>query len=430
MNFMGDSNPRTKQQGIVSIMVVSILIVLLSLVTIGFSRLMNRETRQALDKQLGLQSYYAAESGVNDAITYLNKVKASGNDFSAAAITKCSDDKAKGLNQNLSGEPNPNAQYSCVLIDPEPDAVEYHIKAGQSKVFSFDQERLTSLLVSWQNSEEKVTDNYRPTGRTDFPSISNWNNVKGNSGATGVLRISIYPVMIRSGAPNVPARTDWLDDKALTAKYSRTFFLYPDKAANAASSITPVDYYENNGAIITGQCDDSHTTIEHADFPGPPESTVFHCNSILNCLPDTYHGPNGTQSLDPTPPYTPPLACLGHGPGNEYRAEHYIVKITSLYATTDVQLRSAQSVGLIPVSLRGAQAVIDSTGKGNDVVRRVSARVSLTPNGSGEVGSDLKSPETALRTAESVCKRIRQLTTGSIAVEDSVDPTCSEGISP
>lgn len=426
------------QGGMVSIMVVSVLIILLSLVTIGFSRLMNRETRQATDRQLGLQSYYAAESGVNDAIKYLDGVKAAnGAIVKSDSITQCKDGPAKGLNPNLSGEvaanPNPNAQYSCVLIDTEPFSLAYNIKAGQSKVFSFDQERLTSLLVSWQNSRESKADNYRPTGSKDFPANAQWRNVAGQPGATGALKISIYPIMLTPGSNsrnNNLTPADWLDDRALTAKYSRTFFLYPDKAPPSPpqrDNLTPVDYFENNGAIITGLCHDTHDTIQETKFPGPPTNKVHHCNAILNCLPDAYHGPDGTQSLDPTPPFTPPLACLGHGPGIEYRAQHYIVKITSLYAETDVQLWSAQSINLIPVSLRGAQAVIDSTGKGNDVLRRVNARVSISPNGNGEVGSDFIGPDFGLRTAETVCKRIRQLVTNTITVDDS-DPACNEGI--
>lgn len=434
---------RYSQEGIVSIMVVSVLIVLLSLVTIGFARLMNRETRQALDRQLGLQSYYAAESGINDAIKYLDGIKASGQPITRAnaTIDKCSGDTGK-LNQNLSGGANPNAQYSCVLIDPEPSSLLYTIKAGQSKIFSFDQERLSSLLVSWQNSNETKVDNYRPTGNKDFLSTSTW------GGKTGAIRVSIYPVMFKAGIPpyktappdirnpDGPDMKDWQDDRVLTAKYSRTFFFYPDKASNPNKSLTPVDYFENNGAIITGQCDDSHTTIADTKFPGPPTSPVYHCNAILNCLPDAYTGGTGSQSLDPTSPYTPPLGCNAHGPSGgaggayfaEYRAQHYTVKITSLYADTDVQINSAQSENLVPISLRGAQAVVDSTGKGNDVLRRISARIALNPNGSGVIGTDAGVPEYGLRTAETVCKRIRQMVTNTINPINDPDPTCSEGI--
>ncbi|MBI5906757.1 hypothetical protein HY857_01745 [Candidatus Saccharibacteria bacterium] len=436
------------QQGIVSIMVVSILVILISLVTIGFARLMNRETREALDKQLGVQSYYAAESGVNDAISYINQKKGSG-DIKDADLTTCDDSRSK-LNFNLSDATEKgNAQYSCVLIDTEPAALIYNIKAGQSKVFSFDQEKLASILISWQKDGTSPSDNYRPVGKRDFTPVSAWVDSAGRP-ATGALKVSIYPVMLQyntggsSGNPPVP-----LDDRVLTARNARTFFLYPDQVASADKNkrITPVDYHDNNGAIISGQCDDSHKSIDHAavNYPGPRGNPTYRCNSILNCLPDSYDGPGGSASLSTNqvnpdqedPRHPPPFGCLRHIQGfrgQEYRAEHYVVKVTSLYSDTVVSLMGAQSVRLDPVALVGAQAAIDSTGKGNDVLRRISARVPLTLNGSGEIGSDFKGPEAGLRTAETVCKRIRQLTTGSVTVDDSSggsdSAACTEGISP
>src|SRR5665213_517516 len=67
---------RTKGQkdesGVVAIIVVMILVTILALIRVGFSKLMNREVRQALDRQLSVEAYYAAESGTNDAKSYLS----------------------------------------------------------------------------------------------------------------------------------------------------------------------------------------------------------------------------------------------------------------------------------------------------------------------------------------------------------------------
>src|SRR4029079_15615056 len=62
---------RTSESGIVAILVVIVFSALLAVISIGFSHLMNREARQALDRQLSLQAYYCAESGVNDSKAYL-----------------------------------------------------------------------------------------------------------------------------------------------------------------------------------------------------------------------------------------------------------------------------------------------------------------------------------------------------------------------
>jgi hypothetical protein len=57
-----------REGGFVSIIVCMIIMTILSLITIGFAQIMAREQRQALDRQLSSQAFYAAESGVNDAL--------------------------------------------------------------------------------------------------------------------------------------------------------------------------------------------------------------------------------------------------------------------------------------------------------------------------------------------------------------------------
>ena len=56
------------ERGMVAIMIAMFLMIILSLITLGFLRLMQREQRQALDNSLSTQAYYAAESGINDAV--------------------------------------------------------------------------------------------------------------------------------------------------------------------------------------------------------------------------------------------------------------------------------------------------------------------------------------------------------------------------
>jgi Tfp pilus assembly protein PilX len=75
---------QTNQSGIVSLIIVAILAIVLGLVAIGFSQLTNRELKQAGDRELNAQAFYAAESGVNDALAYLQ-------DPGAAPLSGCND---------------------------------------------------------------------------------------------------------------------------------------------------------------------------------------------------------------------------------------------------------------------------------------------------------------------------------------------------
>jgi Tfp pilus assembly protein PilX len=62
---------RKDQEGMVSIIVTMIIMVLLGLIVLGFAQLSRREQRQSLDRQLAVQAQYAAESGINQAADYV-----------------------------------------------------------------------------------------------------------------------------------------------------------------------------------------------------------------------------------------------------------------------------------------------------------------------------------------------------------------------
>ena len=62
---------RTDQKGIASLVIVILIMFLLTLIVLAMTRNTNQQQRQALDRQLNSQAFYAAESGVNDAFHYL-----------------------------------------------------------------------------------------------------------------------------------------------------------------------------------------------------------------------------------------------------------------------------------------------------------------------------------------------------------------------
>lgn len=63
---------KVNEQGIVAIFVTMILMLVITLIVIGFSQVARRNQREALDRQLSTQAYYAAESGVNAAAKYFS----------------------------------------------------------------------------------------------------------------------------------------------------------------------------------------------------------------------------------------------------------------------------------------------------------------------------------------------------------------------
>jgi Tfp pilus assembly protein PilX len=68
----------SSQTGMVSIMVTMLLMLVITLIVLGFAQVSRREQIQTLDRQLSAQAFFAAESGVNDAISVIKQRLAQG----------------------------------------------------------------------------------------------------------------------------------------------------------------------------------------------------------------------------------------------------------------------------------------------------------------------------------------------------------------
>jgi hypothetical protein len=75
----------------------------------------------------------------------------------------------------------------------------------------------------------------------------------------------------------------------------------------------------------------------------------------------------------------------------------YYMRVSSWYKDVSLQITATNGAG--PVNLAGAQAVIDSTGKAQDVLRRIQVRVPYAGS-SKNLLSDM-----ALESTDAICKR-------------------------
>jgi hypothetical protein len=103
---------RKNQSGLVSFMVVTIIMLVLTLIVLAFARLVRREQVQTLDRQLNAQAFYAAESGVNDAI----------NALASPAPPTAYNDNCNGPGSFidravLTSDLGNGVAYSCLLVD-------------------------------------------------------------------------------------------------------------------------------------------------------------------------------------------------------------------------------------------------------------------------------------------------------------------------
>lgn len=335
------------QNGFAAIVIALVLILVLSLMTVGFAQLMQSEQHSALDKQLSSQAYYAAETGVNDAVNAINdgytatKTGCGTNDVDPNNSQPAHAQADKDLSDNtVGGTSGPTAaSYTCLLINPTPPYYEKNpVSSTESDVVEIEgvdpndtsnPQVIQSITISWQDAGNNTTfvpstDCTNPgSPPTAFSSTTQWN-------ATGLLRFELIPI--------TQLDRDSLIQKAFTAflcpANTGTRAWTPSSTVNYASGLT------NSGVVVDGSCSTNASTATDSSLE--PNN----CNveiTGLGGLQETAFFLDLRSIYNPTAVY---ISIYGSGspPGNQ-------------------------------LDIAGAQTLIDSTGKAQDVLRRVQVGV-------------------------------------------------------
>jgi hypothetical protein len=353
-----------QEAGIVSMIVTVVLMLVLSLIVLSFATLMRREQRQTLDRQLNTQAFYAAESGVNDAAAYL-KLHPAAKPYDDCKTNSPAQNFifAAGLNRSL--DTAGSISYTCILVSPFPPILEYsHIGKNQSRVVPLiptdstgtpDSNNLQNIYISWENDNGVVDTSGCPANVTPqpFPASNNW--LAGCS--TGMLRVDLVEIP-SSGQFN----------RANLSERSNTFFLYPT---------------QNNTGVVFQPQPGAVTFANQVDLKG------------VRCSPGA-----GTSKFT--------YACRATINVTAAAAKStFYLRLKSIYVDHKVSIAADDATGAQP-SLSQAQTIIDSTGKANDVLKRIQVRLS-TSTLTGPF------PEYPIQSLGSLCKRF------GIAPPDVVD---------
>ena len=368
-----------EEKGIVSILVVTILTITLALIALGFSKLADRELRQASDRELSTQAYYAAQSGINDAIAYLS---AGGTGFSGCANWPTTPvNGSQYFTQDLSAGTGA-AKYSCISVDTSPQVLRATVNPGEPHLLKVSSANLQNLFIAWENTKYSAGPKWLPGGNSLPPEDS----AAGN-GATGVLRVGIY------GVP--PSGT--FSDSQLSGNL-RVYYLYPN--GSITGNPGTVNYNggcystlsglngcgvspNNNGSFVPGNC----KSPRPAPVPSP-DAVPHYCNSEIQNL-------SGSNT--------------------------YYLYLTAQYSPLTVSVEGTDNSNK-PVDFVKSQAIVDVTGQGADVIQRVRATVDLS--------SQFSLPNYAVQSMQTLCKNFNiqisgQGQYGPAVPNETLDPACA-----
>jgi hypothetical protein len=318
----------------VSIIVTFILIIVISITVLGFAQIVRRAGRQALDAQLSSQAFYAAETGVNDALYALSQQS------SNTVIDKIACDGKVGTVEvkYIIDDPT-NTKYTCLLVNNHPpQQVVSGSPTDPAKVIPLKLTGgvgLETLKLDWlPGNSNPVT--AAACNLTDNPPSNAW------TCPYAVLRIDLTPESAFGGDRN----------KLLANTF--TAFLYPN--IGGAGSVS----YASGTNNIYG------VTVQ--------QGVRVNANCSTSICTTTING----------------LDAGSAGPG-------YYARVSFLYQpTSKLTITPTSTVGGTP-TFEGGQVLIDSTGKSQDVLRRIKVYQPLYASGD--------SSDYAVETYESLCKQ-------------------------
>jgi Tfp pilus assembly protein PilX len=380
---------KSDERGFVSLFTVIFFMLLITIITVGFLRIMAAEQRQALDNDLNASAQAAAESGIEDAKRAILKYNSTDPSdplhaqllaaltssncnalFTNAAVRAALNLDNSGSINNQNGL---NEYYTCLSVNLNTPDYIGKASAGKSEFVPLVPEggnKYEQVMVSWHLSSQTVGNDgdgkparYAPG--VLLPPVTGGANSWSSQGYPAYLRVELY------GYPNGNFNRGKMD------VLSRSVFLVPNAPGNAAavSSTTPINVgtvdprgFEQNKINLVGvKCTGSGTP------PNVPVGT-YACSARLE--------------LDNGQPST---------------SNNYYLRITPLYGSTHFRVQMLHNSSTV-INFSGVEPVVDSTGRASDVFRRIQSRIRL------DNVSNL--PEYAAESAGDVCKTM-QVSDGS-----------------
>lgn len=375
------------QSGAVSIFAVMFSALLLTVLTIGFIKLVVSDQQQASNNDLSQSAYDSALAGVEDA-KRLIKASIDGRPNAVMALANFSDDcrviARGGVNGNhddaetmvqtktgVGGGSNYNQAYSCVKVNMLTDDYLYRSTEGSTQLVPIKaQQEFTKVVIDWYDQED-VSQSESPTA----PAASNGLTAKAKWGdrTPPLMRVQL----ITPGADfNLTSLDSSAASQTVIMRPSELVSGQPDNQVSLSPSVRA-------RAVDEGQFDNSTDNIACSkEFAF---SASYSCRAVLD--------------LDRT--LTP-----------EESANAFL-RINTIYKGASVRVQLLAADGSV-VKFDGVQPVVDSTGRAANLYRRVEARL--------KIGSDFPYPDGAVDVVNSLCKNFAVIDDSAIYGES---PHCN-----
>ena len=372
---------RSDEQGFVSLFTVIFFMLLITIITVGFLRIMAAEQRQALDNDLNASAEAAAQSGIEDAkraILKYNSLAASDplkaqlqsaltSSACDALFTNASVRSALNLNNtgSINNQAGLNEYYTCLSVNLNTPDYIGSASAGKSEFVPLvpeNDDKYDKFTISWHLASQTIGNDgdgqpakYAPG--TTLPAVAGGASSWSSQGYPAYLRVELY------GYPSGNFNRGKMDI------LESSIFLVPNTSGNAAAvgPNTPIDM----------------ATVDPRGF----DQNKLNLTGI-KCSGTPPNIPVGTYACQ---------ATLQLNNGQPSTSNNYYLRITPLYGSAHFRVQMLRNPNTV-VNFSGVEPVVDSTGRASDVFRRIQSRIRL------DNVSNL--PEYAAESAGDICKNM------------------------
>jgi len=318
------------------------VMIVLSLIVLGFAANSNSDQINSLNNQLSDSAYYAAESGINDAYNIISSDLRQNPPATIISQTKnCTKDNNGGdtyIDPGSSSSRGTNylsstVSYSCLLVNPDPTTLTYApVQVGESEVVPLIGKSQTSggaspiqdLTISWEtnNAASPISFSSCPDPSkvgANLPPQTKYDKLCPDA---GILQLDIFPDSHRA-----------LNN--ITTNATTTVYLQPNNPLDGTTPAAIVNTV-SNASVIPSQCSSAPTS-------------GFYCNATLNLSSLTYANSLGV----------------------------FYLRVSPFYQESNIEISAKDRVGK-PLGLADAQALIDATGDASNVLKRIQESICIS----------------------------------------------------
>ncbi len=347
MNYM--HKHYRSEKGMVSFVITLVMILVISLIVIGFTQVVMRAQRETMDRQLAAQAQYAAESGVNKAI----EVVKGGMANPAAAKKFKANECNKDLQFDVDPDPANSVKVTCVMVNDSPNSIKTSASTTSSSVVRIQPAdssgndapaKSRTLTFTWSAAPGDRAVSKHGCAASSSTLLPSYITDSGEC-SFGLLRVDLLKWNNEGSAANADA----------LAQSTKTLYLVPTKGGGSSQTVSGFET-EPKGVLINAACTE---------------------------------GEGGSCSASVT---------LNDPAGNQV----YYARLSTMYwdaedvtITGDYLASGTSNV----MYFKGAQIEIDSTGKAQDVLKRVQVRYPIS------TGKDAGLPPYALWSSKTICKK-------------------------